>query len=164
MERAKHFLRTTQDAEGLRAAQATLLPLLGFSLDQTAEIVGRNRFWVSRARNLFLRGELPPLPRRGGRRHCLVPEEMEVKLVKLALANVDGPWDPESLRSRLRKVLQEHSESDVSDSAVTEILNRAAPKIILGAKGTHLTRIDFYLGRVFQLERILAKENNIEWP
>lgn len=70
MERALEVIKTTTDMEQMRIAQATLLPLLGLSLEKTAEAVGRDRFWVSRARNRFLRGQPPA--QHGGRRRSLL--------------------------------------------------------------------------------------------
>ena len=47
MERAIELIRLTDDGDTLRAAQAVLLPLLGFTLEQTVQVVGRDRYWVS---------------------------------------------------------------------------------------------------------------------
>ena len=89
-ERAIELLRLTDDGDTLRAAQAVLLPLLGFTLEQAAQAVGRDRYWVSRARNRLMRGDPPPA-QHGGRRRSLVKEDQEVVLVKKAISQVGVP-------------------------------------------------------------------------
>jgi hypothetical protein len=136
-ERALGVIATTDDAEMLRAAQATLMPLLGWSLDDTAQFIGRDRWWVSRARNRFLRGQ--PLPKHGGRRRFLLSEEIELAVVRAAIKEwrfVNGKeW---SLRQRVKNILDQRTPTPVSDSTVTELLDRVAPRMFVGMKGKHL--------------------------
>lgn len=154
-DRARDVLRTATDADELRAAQATLLPLLGLSLEQTAEILGRDRWWVSRARNRFLRGELPP--KHGGRRRSLVSSDEELVLVKEAIKETNVPWyTKDTVRKVLRKQLDKRSSSTVSDSTISELLDRVAPRFIAGARGPELLRMQFHLARIWQAEEEIA--------
>lgn len=164
-QRAHRILQETSDIEELRAAQAYLLPLAGLTLDQAALMLGRDRYWVSRTRNQFISGE-KPRPH-GGRRHSLVAENDELKMVKLALveSGIDEPlFGPRSLRPHLRAVLERFTQAEVADSTITALLNRVAPKILLGADGSDLQRVHFWLERLFGTEKELCKESNIPWP
>lgn len=157
MEQALELIRTTNDSEALRAAQAVVLPLLGFTLDEAARIVGRDRYWVSRARNRLLRGGSPPV-QHGGRRRSLVPKDQEVVLVKRAIAQ---PGVPLSARAPIRKallaVLEEQSGQPVSDSTVTLMLERVAPKILSGASAADLQReAGEALARQWHYENLVA--------
>lgn len=162
-QRAREVLSNASNADELRAAQAALLPLLGLSLEQTAEIVGRDRFWVSRTRNRFLRGEA--LATHGGRRNSLVTSEIELKLVKLAFTQHGvSLFVTESVRKMLRTLLEEHTDSSISESTISEVLDRVASKIIPGAKGTDLTDLESHFARIWRTEKKLAEESNISWP
>ena len=155
-DRAREVLRNATDADELRAAQATLLPLLGLSLEKTAEIVGRDRWWVSRARNRFLRGELPPT--HGGRRHSLVSLEEELALVKEAIKETNSLlYTKDTVRKVLRKQLDKRSSRPVSESTISELLDRVAPRFISGARGSDLLRIQFHLARIWQAEDKIAE-------
>ena len=68
-QRAREIIASTSDLEAMRIAQAVLLPMEGMTLEQTARVVGRDKYWVSRARNRFIRGE-EPLGHHGGRRNA----------------------------------------------------------------------------------------------
>lgn len=50
-ERARHIIETRDDVDAIRIAQATLLPMLGLTLEQTGQAIGLVRFCVSRMRN-----------------------------------------------------------------------------------------------------------------
>ena len=53
VEAALEYIKTTKNVVQLRRAQAVVLPLqYGFDLDQTAEVVGLSKAWVSRMRNV----------------------------------------------------------------------------------------------------------------
>lgn len=164
-ERAHEVLRESKDAEAMREAQAFLLPLAGLSLNQTALLLGRDRFWVSRARNRFIRGETPQ--KYGGRRRSLVAEDQEIKLVKRAFLDPDptGPRQgTSSLRTNLRTLLEQSTGSKPAESTITLMLDRVAPKLIDGACGTDLQRVHFWLQRIFEYEQALCKKNGTPWP
>lgn len=155
VEKAKALLLDSSDAEAVRVAQATLLPLMGLSLNQTAEIVGRNRWWVSRARNRFMRGETAAA--HGGRRHALVPAEDELTLVKNAIkaANTHS-FSNMTIRAVLRKELDKRSKNTVSESTITELMDRVAPRLVVGARGADLEYFGFHLAWVWHGEDELA--------
>ncbi len=64
------------------------MPMLGYSLDDTAVMLGRSRYWVSRVRNSTMRGEAP-LGRHGGRRKGILTEDEELSLVRAAIVKDD---------------------------------------------------------------------------
>jgi len=158
LERALEAARSTGDANALRAAQATLMPLLGFSLERTGQAVGRDRYWVSRARSRFLRG-LSPQKKHGGRRHSLVAEDEEVALLRKAIEQ-PGTWflGRASVRSALRSLLDDEAAQPVSDSAITALMNRAAPKLVSGARGADIEVIAAALARKWICDEIIARQ------
>ncbi len=161
-QRAREALAAAKSADELRVAQAVLLPLIGFSLEQTAHVVDRDRFWVSRVRNRFMNGLPIPSSQRGGRRNALVDEEDELKLVKVALTRCQG-WQSVSLRSELREILEER-EIFASESTLTKMLSRAAPKFLLGGACTDLEEVSFHLGYVLRHQQALADRERRDWP
>ncbi len=164
-QRAHRILQETSDIQELRAAQAYLLPLAGLTLDQTALMLGRDRYWVSRTRNRFIRGQKPL--QHGGRRHSLVPEDQELTMVKLAIveSGIDAPLiGRRSLRQHLRAVLERLTKAEVAESTITALLDRVAPKLITGATSTEIQQIDYWLERVYSAEQALCQKKNIPWP
>ncbi|MFY3386581.1 hypothetical protein [Paracidovorax sp. MALMAid1276] len=164
-QRAHRILQKTSDIEELRAAQAYLLPLAGLTLDQTALLLGRDRYWVSRTRNLFIR-EQKPL-KHGGRRQALVPQDQELALVKQAFISPETvAWrhGATTLRTNLRHWLKKETGADVAESTITSMLDRVAPKILAGAKGTDLQRISHWLERLFAAEKELCERSGNPWP
>lgn len=156
VERITDLVRVTDDGDTLRAAQAVLLPLLGLTLEQTAQIVGRDRYWVSRARNRLLRGEPPP-SKHGGRRRSLVMEGEEVALVREAIAQPDVlVGERVSIRQALRVLLDKRAPQPVSESTITQILDRVAPKIVPGASAKDLQTVAFALSRQWHFEKGVA--------
>ncbi|MBF5004752.1 helix-turn-helix domain-containing protein [Diaphorobacter caeni] len=161
-ERARVAMSQAKTADELRVAQAVLLPLIGFSLEQAAQVVERDRYWVSRVRNRFIKGQ-PAVPRqRGGRRNALLQEDEELKLVKLALTQCEG-WQSVSLRSELRSLLDERGIF-ASESTLTKMLSRVAPYFLLGGSCTDLEGVSFHLGLVMRCQRTLAKRDQRAWP
>jgi transposase len=80
LKQAKFALATARTAQELRSAQALILPLeFGFSLEQTAQLIGVSKRWACTLRNRFARvarGEEAPKGKRGGRkRQNMTPEE-----------------------------------------------------------------------------------------
>ncbi|AVO43568.1 hypothetical protein [Simplicispira suum] len=164
-QRAHRILQETSDIEEMRAAQAYLLPLAGLTLAQTALMLGRDRYWVSRTRNRFIRGQMPL--QHGGRRHSLVPEDQELKMVKMAIveSGIDAPLiGRRSLRQHLRAVLDRLTKAEVAESTITALLDRVAPKLISGATSTELQQINYWLERVYSAEQALCQKKNIPWP
>lgn len=156
LERAREHVQQATDADALRAAQTALLPLLGLSLDTTADIVGQNRWWVSRARNRFLRGEPPA--KRGGRRHSLVDVDLELELVKTAFKQSGvSMFRRDSVRMYLRGLLDKQTGASVSDSAITDMLDRVANRLIPGAKGSDLMQLESQFAMIWRLEEQVSK-------
>lgn len=82
LEQAREALASAEAVQDLRAAQAVVLPLeFGFSLVQTAQVIGVSKRWACTLRNRFIRiarGEEAPRGKRGGRkRQNLTLEEEE---------------------------------------------------------------------------------------
>ncbi len=125
LEKAQQRMRTARTAEELRAAQAVLLPLLGYSLEDTATVLGRSRHWVSRVRNSTLRGNAPP-GRHGGRRRAAVSKDEELRLVRAAIQQDAWYINRKPLRTYLRDALERQLGSQPSESALTALLDRAA--------------------------------------
>ncbi len=156
VESARRAVREAQDAEGLRIAQAVLLPLLGMSLDLTAEVVGRSRFWVSRVRNLSLRGGHDARAKRGGRRRALLREDEELQLVRLAIEQ-PGVFQRMTVRRALRGLLDQRSKQPVAESTITAMLNRAAPRVLEGSRGgADLEKVAFHLSRIWAFQAELG--------
>ena len=157
-------MRQARSAEELRAAQAVLLPLLGYSLEDTAAVVGKSRHWVSRTRNSVLRGETAPA-RHGGRRRAILTETEEFLLVKAAIEQSDG-WGPDkkSLRQCLRAALDQRQDSPASESTLTAMLDRAAPQFLNSrkARGSHLELAASFLARIWHSQACI--ELRMSWP
>lgn len=154
LEKARRHVVESIDAEALRAAQATLLPLLGVSLDTTAEVVGRSRFWVSRARGAFMRGV--PVRRRGGRRRSLVPLEEEVELVKMAVCRMT--WSTSrSVRRHLRAVLERRTGQEVSESFLTDLLRRVAALLLPGGDASDFERVSHAFATIWRQEELILE-------
>lgn len=164
-QRAHRILQETLDVEELRAAQAYLLPLAGLTLDQVALMLGRDRYWVSRTRNRFIRGQMPLT--HGGRRQSLVPEDQELAIVKRAFISPDRwAWrqGATTLRTNLRYWLGKETGADVAESTITAMLNRVAPKLLAGATAADLQRHCYSLRNLFDFEQTACEEKGIPWP
>jgi len=78
-------LAQAQTVEQLRQAQAVVLPLdYGFTMEQTARVIGRSVPWTCRLRNRFLAGEIVgdgQRQARGGRRRQNMTTEQERELL-----------------------------------------------------------------------------------
>lgn len=161
LERALLAIQRAEDADSLRAAQATLLPLLGLSLEQTALAIGKDRHWTSRARNRFLRG-LPPATRHGGRRHSLVHCDEETDLLREAI--VQGgvlPFLRVPVRQALRALLDSHSpRGSVSESTVTAMLGRACVKLFPGVPVSHLENLSGRIAQMWGMQEYLRQAEN----
>lgn len=148
---------STDDAETLRAAQAVLLPLLGYSLEDCAKVVGRSRFWVSRARGRLMRGQKPPI-KHGGRRRALAKPDDEVALVRKALVRLYlERLDELRLRASLADVLAEHTDRPVSESTITNVLKRVAPKMLEGGTLGDLSHGCLALARFYYFQELVSR-------
>jgi len=148
LEAAAAAVGSATDVEQLRAAQALLLPLLGLTLDQTAMALGKNRFWVSRARNRLLRGE-PAVRSRGGRRKALLTREEEVDMLLAVIVRRAGKmWNQESFHDAVRDELKNLKGAWVYDSTINDIAHRVASQLFPGATGEDLKKLEFHLGRL----------------
>lgn len=164
-QRAHQILKETSDIEELRAAQAYLLPLAGLTLDQTALMLGRDRYWISRTRNRFIRGQ--KLLTHGGRRQSLVPGDQELALVKRAFISPDR-WGwregATTLRTNLRFWLAKETDADIAESTITAMLNRVAPKLLVGATAADLQSHCYSLRNLFDFEQTACEKKGIAWP
>lgn len=154
-QRAREIIATTDDVDMLRTAQAVLMPLQGMTLEQTAEVLGRDKFWVSRARNRFIRGEAPQ-GQHGGRRNAYFNQQQEDELVRDALADRERQTGAEywetTLREVLRRKLSEVTKLSISDSMITDLLDRYTSRFIPGAKWGELGSYQYILTRMAWLE------------
>lgn len=152
LSRAQEVIRNSENLDELRAAQAYLLPAEGVSLDVAAMALGCDRYWVSRARTRFIRGQSPP--KHGGRRNELFSEDEEIAIVKSAFIRA---WQSKGVRLRprdtLKALLEERFDHTVSDSTITEMLGRMLRRYIPGAKVEFLRRFEDPLGALFYAEK-----------
>jgi hypothetical protein len=155
VQRARDLVATSTDQEEVRAAQAYLLPHFGLSLDQAAQVVGRDRFWVSRARNRFIKGEAPP--KHGGRRTGLLLPEEEMALLKQAfIAAVDSMGERRTPREELRDALAKIFPGGVSETTLTAMLSRLLDRYVPGEDVQHLQVFSWPLGLLFKGEERVA--------
>lgn len=129
----------------LRTAQAVLLPLvLGLSLAETAQAVGRSRGWVSTQRRRYIQGEslgnLTNKPSKGGRRNEILRKEDERSFVMEACVSKADAVSRYSGRSEgvdprevfasvaryLQRAINEHRGKRVAMSTVYKLMNRVA--------------------------------------
>ncbi len=163
LENAQQLMRAARTAEELRAAQAVLLPLLGYTLHDAANAIGRSRHWVSRVRNSMMRGEAPP-GRHGGRRRAILAEDEELLLVRSAIVNVEAAWysNRKPLRTFLRNALDNRFGVPVAESTLTAILDRAALHFLHHehVRGKDLEWLAPHLARTWHAQGIIA--NHLE--
>jgi len=154
-QRAREIIATTDDANMLRTAQAVLMPLQGMTLEQTAEALGRDKFWVSRTRNRFIRGDSPK-GAHGGRRNAYFNQQQEYELVRDALADREMQTGPECRDTTLREALQRKfsrvAKVSVSDSMITDLLDRYTSRFIPGTRWGELGSHQYILTRLAWLE------------
>lgn len=151
VERAVADVKAAKSVQELRQAQAVLMPLLGFSLEQTAQVIGRNRGWVSRNRTQYLRWNLTvaEADARGGRRNQLIENEEELRFVKHALLNQTRD---KSVRELLSESILKATGRAPSQSTLTAMLGRAAEKYIPGASIVALQRASGLLRAVWKAQ------------
>lgn len=158
--RAREVIATTDDIDMLRAAQSVLMPLQGMTLEQTAEALGRDKFWVSRTRNRFIRGE-PPQSSHGGRRNAYFNSEQEHIFVRDVLAERYHQNGIErqsiTLRDLLKSRLDEATRSSVADSTITDMLDRYVGRVVPGFTWTEIDGYQHYLQTLAALEVAIYK-------
>lgn len=161
LENARQLLRASRTAEELRAAQAVLMPLLGYSLEDAAAVIGRSRHWVSRVRNNMMRGEAPP-SRHGGRRTAVLTEDEEFSLVRAAIQKDVWYTDRGSLRAHLREALASRPGDPPSESTLTAILDRAAVHFLKDkrARSADIERLATAFARLWFTEKWIADHVN----
>lgn len=148
-DRARHIIATSTDIEKIKIAQSVLLPLLGLDLDQTAQAVGKERYWVSRVRNRFIRGE--PIGTHGGRRNAYFTEGQERELIESVVSENEIHWRTHytpTLRKLLASRLYEESRVLVAESTITDMLDRYAQHYVPGATWGSLDRYQSTLIRL----------------
>lgn len=165
IQAAKRQICGAHSLDELRAAQAVLLPLLGLSLDQTAEAVGKSRFWVSRARSAVLAGRPPPAEH-GGRRNEIVAEEEEVQLLRRAIRNAfERPAEYMFRRYRVQSavhdLLDQESGRAVSASTVRAFMGRVVPKLLPQLEGVSYGQYARDLDRYWQAEQALQTRKDL---
>lgn len=141
VDRANLIISNPSSIEEFQIAQAFLLPLMGLSLEQTAQVLGRDRYWVSRSRTRFLRN-LPPPKTHGGRRNAYFNELQEYVLVRDAVAEETVSRATSccdfSLRVVLREKLEQSTKRLIDESTISDMLDRYANRMIPGAKWTEI--------------------------
>lgn len=163
VERAHHIIATSTDIEKVKVAQSVLLPLLGLNLDQTAQTVGKERHWVSRARNRFIRGE--PINTHGGRRNANFTERQERELIESVISENEIHWRTRyapTLRKLLASRLYKETGMPVAKSTITDMLDRYAQHYVPGATWGSLGRYQFALIQLANAnyEQKLAKKKS----
>lgn len=138
-ERARQLLEIATTADQVRTAQAVLLPLeFDLSLDETAQIIGKTRSWVARARRRFISApDAPPAATRGGRRNAILSEEDEIYLVKRAVVRSNRIGGL-GVHGELKVLLVQRGHAP-SPSTVTGIMQRVVDQIMPGQKASYLT-------------------------
>lgn len=161
-DRARHIIATSTDVEQIKVAQSVLLPLLGLNLDQTAQAIGKERHWVSRMRNRFIRGE--PISTHGGRRNANYSEGQERELIESVVSENEISWRTQlapTLRKLLGSRLYKEAKLPVAESTITDMLDRYARHYVPGATWGSLERYQSALIRLAKAnyERKLARKN-----
>lgn len=145
IRKARRSVITAKTVEQLRTAQAVLLPLiLGISLADTAQAVGRSRGWVSSQRRRYIQGEsqghLKKKTTKGGRRNQILLKEDELSFVMEACVskadavsryrgwsggvNTNEIYAP--VARYLQKTMEMHRGEPVAMSTVYKLMNRVA--------------------------------------
>lgn len=148
-DRARHIIATSTDIEDIKVAQSVLLPLLGLDLDQTAQAIGKERFWVSRVRNRFIRGE--SIGTHGGRRNSYFTEGQERELIESVVSENEIQWRTHlapTLRKLLGSRLYKETKAPVAESTITDLLDRYAQHYVPGATWGSLERYQATLIRL----------------
>jgi hypothetical protein len=148
-DRARHIIATSTDIENIKVAQSVLLPLLGLDLEQTAQAIGKERYWVSRVRNRFIRGE--SIGTHGGRRNAYYTEGQERELIESVVSENEIHWGTHlvpTLRKLLGLRLYKETKAPVAESTITDMLDRYAQHYVPGATWGSLERYQSTLIRL----------------
>jgi len=155
-ERARYIIATSADIEQIKVAQSVLLPLMGLSLDHTAEAIVKERHWVSRARNRFIRGE--PIGTQGGRRRAYFNEKQERELIESVIFENEIYRHSQhypTIRKLLAARLDKETKRPVAESTVTDMLDRYTQYFVTGATWGSLGR---YQSTLIELARANYKQ------
>jgi hypothetical protein len=145
VRKARRSVVMAKTTAELRIAQAVLLPLvLGLSLAETAQAVGRSRGWVSIQRRRYIHGEaldnLKKRPSKGGRRNEILRKEDEHSFVMDACVSkadavssyegnsvgIDRKELYSSVAKYLRRAMEKHRTEPVAMSTIYKLMNRVA--------------------------------------
>lgn len=78
-------------------------------------------------------------------------------LVKQAITEVgNSPSSRVTLRGTLRDLLDKQAGRAISESTITQLLDRTAPKIVVGANSTELQQLAPALAKKWKLEAHVA--------
>jgi hypothetical protein len=163
--RALEVVKSASDLDEVRAAQAYLLPVMGIPTEQVQAIIGRDRYWIARARNRFLKG-LPAINRQhGGRRNQVLSQEEEANLVKAAFRRAStlrrqGHRLP--IRECLRDLLDQKAARSVSEATVTGMLQRVLTPYVGQHNLAYLWRIEHPLELLFLAEEDIASRHEMK--
>jgi len=133
-DRARQIIATSTDIEQVKVAQSVLLPLLGLDLAQTAEVIGKDRYWVSRVRNRFIRGD--PFSTHGGRRNAYFSVTQERELIESVVSENEIYWGSHfklTLRKLLTRRIYAETKMPVVESTITDMLDRYTQHYVKGA-------------------------------
>jgi len=135
LKKAISQLKRAETAEELRQLQAVIFPLEhGFSLAQTATVLGVSPSWVNKIRNQFIQsgGKLTTKTRRGGRRReKLSPDEETSFLTPFLVAAQSGG---ELVVKDVKVALEERLGWEISLTTVYNLLHRHGwNKVVTGS-------------------------------
>jgi Winged helix-turn helix len=125
VEKAKELLLNAKTIKELRQAQSILLPLeLNLSLDQTSEVTGISKRWVSQLRTDFIRanGDIERKTSRGGRHreNMSLAQEADFLAPFIEKAKIGGIL----IVSEIKEALQVRLGRDVALASAYNLLHR----------------------------------------
>ncbi len=152
---AKQLLRSAKTASEIRVAQAVILPLEhGFSLTQTAALIGKSPSWVARERGRFIaeRG-MPARAAHGGRRHQLLSVDEETLAVKQGIMRSAYRFG-DDMRNEIRERLEAKVGRIIADSTLDSIIRRVAGRYLPEGTAYDLRYLNPRLTETWLRERV----------
>jgi hypothetical protein len=124
LKKALDCLATAKTTEDALKARAVIMPLQGYSLDETAAVLGLTKWRVCRIRNEFVRnnGESVIKQDRGGRRHENMTTADEVAFLAPFFVQVEQ-GEPVEIAD-IKNPLELHLGRPISLASVYNLLNR----------------------------------------